>query len=74
MIKTPQPEMMVHLRPIWSARSPAMRAPKNVPADKTEVMSDFCHDGKVKSADGVVAGSSPVWRVIKYGIPRTPFM
>jgi len=43
-MKTPQPAMMVVRRPNQSARSPAMRAPKKVPAERMEVMSDFFHD------------------------------
>jgi len=36
----PQPAMIVGRRPIISARSPAMRAPKKVPADKIETMRE----------------------------------
>lgn len=59
-MNTIHPEMIVHLLPMLSARSPAMRAPKKVPAERTDVMRDFCHVGSVKSAAGVVALSSPV--------------
>lgn len=36
----PQPAIIVGRRPIISARSPAMRAPKKVPADKIETMRE----------------------------------
>ena len=40
IVKIPQPVMIVVLRPIISARSPAIRAPKKVPQDKMEVVND----------------------------------
>lgn len=33
--------MMVHLRPMKSAMSPAARAPTKVPSDRMETMSDW---------------------------------
>jgi hypothetical protein len=43
MEKTPQPAMIVERRPIQSAREPANRAPKKVPADKMETIRDCSH-------------------------------
>ena len=40
MMKTPQPVMMVDRRPIKSAQSPAMMAPRKVPRDRIEVVKD----------------------------------
>jgi len=34
--------MMVERRPIQSAKEPAMSAPKKVPAERIDTMSDFC--------------------------------
>jgi hypothetical protein len=39
--KIMQARMMDKRRPIMSAKLPAKRAPKKVPADRIEVMSDF---------------------------------
>ena len=55
-MKIPHPAMMVVRRPTKSARSPAMRAPKNVPAERMEVMRDFFHEGRVKSLVEVAGG------------------
>ena len=49
--KTAQPEMMVKRRPIKSARSPAMMAPKKVPADRMEVMRESLDASRAKPAD-----------------------
>lgn len=38
--KTPHPVMIVVRRPIQSARAPAKRAPKKVPAERMETISD----------------------------------
>ena len=56
MMKTRHPAMMVVRRPTKSAKSPAMIAPKKVPAERMEVMRDFCHDGRVKSLAAVAGG------------------
>jgi hypothetical protein len=56
-MKMKHPQMMVVRRPNQSARSPAIKAPKNVPADRIETMSDFLEAGTTKSVSGVVAGS-----------------
>lgn len=40
IMKTPQPAIIVLRRPIQSAQSPAMMAPKKVPQDKIEVVND----------------------------------
>ena len=40
MVKMKQPVMMVVRRPMKSARSPAIRAPKKVPQDRIEVVKD----------------------------------
>ena len=47
-MKTMQPSMMVVRRPVKSAISPAMRAPKKVPAERMETMRDFCQEGRAK--------------------------
>ena len=39
-MKIKQPEMMVVRRPMKSAMSPAMRAPRKVPRDRMEVVRD----------------------------------
>ncbi len=40
IVKMKQPMMMVNRRPMKSARSPAMRAPKKVPAERIDVVKD----------------------------------
>lgn len=60
MMKMRHPRMMVVRRPKKSAKSPAMSAPKKVPAERMEVINDFFHDGSVKASFEVVAGSKPV--------------
>lgn len=40
-VKMIQPPMIVLRRPIMSAISPAITAPKNVPAERIEVVSDW---------------------------------
>ena len=45
-MKTMQPTMMVVRRPMKSAKSPAIRAPKKVPAERIDTIRDFSHDGK----------------------------
>ena len=37
---------MVVRRPMKSAKSPATRAPKKVPAERIEAISDFCREGR----------------------------
>ena len=46
--KTAQPVMMVIRRPMKSATSPAMMAPKKVPAERMEVVKDWLDAGKWK--------------------------
>lgn len=43
--KMMHPAMMVDRRPIQSATEPAINAPKKVPADRMDTMSDFCQVG-----------------------------
>jgi hypothetical protein len=54
-MKTKQPAMTVVRRPNQSARSPAIRAPKKVPAERIETMRDFFHEGTTKASGLVVA-------------------
>ncbi len=62
--------MVVGRRLMMSAASPATRAPKKVPQDMMEVISDFCDDGRPNfgraDADGpyvvVVVGDARVER------------
>ena len=49
MMKMIQPTMIVTRRPMKSATSPAIRAPKNVPADRIDTMRDCCEEGKWKA-------------------------
>jgi hypothetical protein len=42
--KIPQPQIIVKRRPYQSAMSPAMRAPKNVPADRMETIRDLLEE------------------------------
>jgi hypothetical protein len=44
-----QPLMIVYLRTIRSATSPAIRAPKKVPQERIPVRRDCCHPGRTKS-------------------------
>ena len=37
---------MVVRRPMKPAKSPAIRAPKKVPAERIETISDFCQEGR----------------------------
>ena len=48
-MKIKHPAMMVVRRPNQSARSPAKMAPKNVPAERIDVMRDFFQSGRVKA-------------------------
>jgi hypothetical protein len=41
--KMVHPAMIVARRPIQSAAEPAIRAPKNVPAERIETMGDISH-------------------------------
>ena len=54
--KTKQPVMMVRRRPIKSATSPAMMAPKNVPAERIDVVKDWSRAVRWKA---FLATSSP---------------
>jgi len=71
--KTPHPEMIVHRRPMWSAKSPAMMAPKKVPQERILVRRDCWDDGKTKALTAAASLGSgygrPVYRCLKYGIP-----
>lgn len=55
-IKIIQPAMMVYDRPKKSAQSPAMTAPKKVPAERIEVIRDWSLELMTKSASGVAGG------------------
>lgn len=76
-MKIPQPMMIVVRRPMKSAKSPAAIDPKKVPAERMEVIRDFCHDGRV-NLSSFGGGKSdflrPVKRVMKYSMPMTPLM
>lgn len=79
MIKTRQPKMMVARRPIQSAKSPAIRAPKKVPAERIEVISDFFQAGRVNASFSACVAPEPgmgmpVYRLMKYFMPMTPEM
>lgn len=56
-VNVKQPEMIVHRRPIRSATSPAIKAPKKVPQERIPVRRDCCHPGRTKRA---LAALSPV--------------
>ena len=77
-MKMKQPMMMVVLRPVKSATSPAMMAPKKVPADRMETIRDLREAGRVNwsavSSLSSSEGDRPVWRVMKYFMPNTPLM
>eukprot|EP00914_Ancora_sagittata_P010829 GHVO01021123.1.p2 GENE.GHVO01021123.1~~GHVO01021123.1.p2 ORF type:complete len:116 (+),score=4.57 GHVO01021123.1:291-638(+) len=75
-VKTPQPVMMVTRRPIMSATSPAMIAPKKVPQERMEVVKDW---SRALTTNAVVAALSlgsgygrPVYCRMKYGMAKTP--
>ena len=48
--KIAQPVMMVMRRPMKSAQSPAMMAPKKVPQERMEVVNDWSRAGRWKAA------------------------
>jgi len=50
MLKTTHPAIIVKRRPTKSATSPAMRAPKKVPQERIEVMSDLVDEGRANSS------------------------
>lgn len=66
MMKTKQPAMTVVRRPNQSARSPAMRAPKKVPAERIETIRDFFHEGMTKALGLVVAREGSYRRKYEY--------
>lgn len=61
MMKTMQPAITVVRRPNQSARSPAIKAPKKVPAERIETIRDFLEEGMTKSAELVVAWSCSMY-------------
>lgn len=64
IMKITHPIKIVNFLPIKSAQSPAMRAPKNVPADMMEVIRDWSGELMWKSAAGVSYGRPvKVWTV-----------
>jgi hypothetical protein len=56
---TIHPRITVVLRPNQSARSPAMMAPKNVPALRIETMRDLCGVGITNAATVAAEASGP---------------
>jgi hypothetical protein len=56
-LKTPQPAIIVVRRPIKSAISPAIIAPKKVPAERIDVIRDLFCELILNWASGVVSGS-----------------
>jgi hypothetical protein len=50
MAKTPQPAMIVVRRPNQSERSPAIKAPKKVPADRIETISELLEEERTKES------------------------
>src|SRR6266536_4100813 len=74
---TMQPRVIVVRRPNQSARSPATREPKKVPAERIEMMSDLCGVGMTNAAVSAAEASlsgicRPVYKWIKYFKARTP--
>jgi hypothetical protein len=59
MMNMMQPIMMVVRRPIKSAISPAAIAPKKVPQERMDVMSDFFQAGSVKAASSAFVALGP---------------
>ena len=55
IVNIPHPAMIVVRRPMKSAKSPAMIAPKNVPHDRMDVVSDWSLAGKWKAATAVLS-------------------
>lgn len=48
MAKTPQPTMIVVRRPNQSERSPAIMAPKKVPAERIETIRELLDEDRTK--------------------------
>lgn len=75
IIKIAQPEIIVVRRPMKSARSPVMIAPKKVPAERMEMIKDFFQDERVKisslSLNSLEIGSKCS---MKYGMAMIPLM
>lgn len=57
-VKTPHPVMMVMRRPMKSAQSPAMMAPKKVPQDRIEVVKDWSRAVRWKAATAALSAGS----------------
>lgn len=55
-VKTPHPRIIVVCHPIVSARLPLISAPKNVPADNIDTISDCFDAGMAKSVAAVAGG------------------
>ncbi len=49
MVNMPHPIMIVVRRPVKSAQSPAIKAPKKVPRDRIEVSRDWLLAGSAKA-------------------------
>ena len=68
--KITQPSMMVRRRPRKSATSPAMMAPKNVPAERMDVTNDCLDAGMTKALTAAASLGSgygkPVYWRMKY--------
>lgn len=71
MAKIRQPAKRVVLLPNQSERSPAIKAPKKVPAERIETIRDWLEEEMTYSAAGVVAWLRPVMVLMKKGMART---
>ena len=75
MVKIPQPAMIVVRRPMKSARSPAIIAPKKVPAERIEVIKDFFQDERMKTFSLPWNSLETGWKCsMTYGMAMTPLM
>jgi hypothetical protein len=65
-VNVKHPVMIVQRRPMRSATSPAIRAPKNVPQDRIPVRRDCCHPGKTKRFLVAVSASAAGYGIWVY--------
>ena len=64
--KVTHPVIIVHLRPMRSAISPEIMAPKNVPQERIPVRRDCCHPGRTKRAlMSSLAPEAGYWEVLE---------
>merc|ERR1719282_803770 len=61
-------------RPMISATSPAMMAPKKVPAERMEVIRDRWEPERAQSAGSVPGGGGPSMSSMNVSEPVTPLM